>query len=371
MAFKFNFTNEDLDLEDTEENQQLESSLNDLSIDETDDINKIPSREYDILSSPLPSVIQADILQVPTVEKPIYKRTLADVKFQMAEQDTLVEEQDDKEVISMLNLSGNTDLIKGVYEGGFKTWECSIDMVQYLSGLPEDQISNKKILELGCGSSLPALYLLSHSHTNRVDVQDYNDQVIRYITIPNILLNTVLTVEEPSSKVVEEEIQEESSSEEEEDDEEDEDEDDDEDKRIEEDVDTCDVEAQISAETIPTMLKLVSERTRAFVGDWSTLPEQLNVDQEKYDMIVTSETIYAEHALPDLISVFQKALKKPNGVCYVAAKTVYFGVGGGILPFCNALLNSKDESGDRMKFEKVFESNSTVKREILKVSWDL
>lgn len=31
-------------------------------------------------------------------------------------------------------------------------------------------------------------------------------------------------------------------------------------------------------------------------------------------MIVTSETIYAEHALPDLIHVFQKALKKPDGV---------------------------------------------------------
>lgn len=129
------------------------------------------------------------------------------------------------------------------------------------------------IFKLGCGSSLPALYLLSHSNTNRVDVQDYNDQVIRYITIPNILLNTVLTVEEPSSKAVKEE--EESSSEEEE--EEDDEEDDDEDKRIEEDVDTCDVEAQISAETIPTMLKLVSERTRAFVGDWSTLPVNIYV----------------------------------------------------------------------------------------------
>jgi hypothetical protein len=55
---------------------------------------------------------------------------------------------------------------------------------------------------------------------------------------------------------------------------------------------------------------------------------------------------------------------------YVAAKTVYFGVGGGILPFCNLLRNSKDESGDKMKYEKVFESSSTVKREILKVSWD-
>lgn len=56
---------------------------------------------------------------------------------------------------------------------------------------------------------------------------------------------------------------------------------------------------------------------------------------------------------------------------YVAAKTVYFGVGGGILPFCNLLAQTKDASGDKMKFEKVFESESTVKREILKVSWEL
>jgi protein-histidine N-methyltransferase len=56
---------------------------------------------------------------------------------------------------------------------------------------------------------------------------------------------------------------------------------------------------------------------------------------------------------------------------YVAAKTVYFGVGGGILPFCNLLSDTKDESGDKMKYEKVFESTSTVMREILKVSWDL
>lgn len=66
----------------------------------------------------------------------------------MAEQDNLVDEHPDKDVVSMLNLSGNSDLIKGVYEGGFKTWECSIDMVQYLSGLPEEQVTNKKVLEV-------------------------------------------------------------------------------------------------------------------------------------------------------------------------------------------------------------------------------
>lgn len=99
-------------------------------------------------SSPLPNIIQADILQIPTVEKPIFKRTLEDVKFQMAQQDSITDEDPDKDVANMLNLSGNTDLIKGVYEGGFKTWECSIDMVQYLSGLPQDQINNKRVLEV-------------------------------------------------------------------------------------------------------------------------------------------------------------------------------------------------------------------------------
>ncbi|KAI8645110.1 hypothetical protein BD408DRAFT_412258 [Parasitella parasitica] len=370
MAFKFNFTNDDLDLEDNEENQQLESSLHDLSIDEKkEELSQIPSREYDILSSPLPSVIQADILRIPLLEKTLFKRTLADVKFQMAEQDNLVDDKQETNVVNMLNLSGNSDLIKGVYEGGFKTWECSIDMVQYLSGLPEEQLTNKRVLELGCGSSLPSLFLLTHSNTNRVDVQDYNDQVIRYITLPNILLNTILTVQEPASSTVNEEQDSEVDSED--DDDQEEEEDDDDEKRIEQDVDTCDAEAEISSENIPTMLQQLASRTRAFVGDWSSLPAQLNVDHEKYDMIVTSETIYAEHALPDLISVFQKALKKPYGVCYVAAKTVYFGVGGGILPFCQLLAKTQDDDGDKLKYEKVFESASTVKREILKVSWDL
>ncbi|KAI7905532.1 uncharacterized protein BX663DRAFT_500055 [Cokeromyces recurvatus] len=312
MAFRFNFTNEELDIEDTEENQQLESSLHDLSIDE-EQLNKIPSQEYDILSSPLPSVIQADIINIPNVNIPLYKRTLADVQFQMAQQDQIIENQDDnteKEVLDMLNLTGNTDLIRGVYEGGFKTWECSVDLVQFLSSLSEDQITHKRVLELGCGSSLPSLFLLSHSQTNRVDVQDYNSQVIRYITIPNILLNTVLSVQEPT--INNEEMEEEDDDED--DNENNVEEEEEEDKRIEEDPITCDAEAEIQPEKIPTMLKQVHSRTRAFVGDWSSLPDQLNVDQEKYDMIVTSETIYAEHALPDLIQVIQKALKKPNGI---------------------------------------------------------
>ncbi|KAG1560364.1 hypothetical protein G6F49_002767 [Rhizopus delemar] len=369
MAFKFNFTSEDLDLEETEENQQLESSLHDLSLEENNaETPKIPSKEYDITSSPLPQVIQADRLLINNVPYPIYKRTLADVRFQLAQQDNFVDNDTDKEVISMLSLSGNSDLIKGVYEGGFKTWECSIDMVEYLSSLPKDETSNKKILELGCGSSIPSLYLLSCNESNKVDIQDYNEQVIRYVSIPNILLNSVLNVQEPAV-TNEEEPQLDTSSESEEEEEEEEGEEDE--KRIEEDPVTCDAEAEIATEQIPTMLQQVNARTRAFFGDWSTLPERLGNDQGQYDMIVTSETIYAEHSFSDLTRVFQKALKKPDGVCYIGAKTVYFGVGGGILPFCNFLKKSVDEQGHKLKYEKVFESARPIKGEILKVTWDL
>lgn len=98
-------------------------------------------------ASPLPSVIQADVLRIPNVDRPLYKRTLADVKFQMAKQDTLTGDSEEAHVANMLDLNSNSDLIRGVYEGGFKTWECSIDLVQYLAKLEEKDRCNKYILE--------------------------------------------------------------------------------------------------------------------------------------------------------------------------------------------------------------------------------
>jgi hypothetical protein len=41
------------------------------------------------------------------------------------------------------------------------------------------------------------------------------------------------------------------------------------------------------------------------------------------------------------------------------------------LPFRELVNKAIDEDGDKFKVEKVFESDSTVKREILKVSWAL
>jgi protein-histidine N-methyltransferase len=40
----------------------------------------------------------------------------------------------------------------------------------------------------------------------------------------------------------------------------------------------------------------------------------LSDNANKYDMIVTSETVYSEESIPGLVKVLQNTLKKPDGV---------------------------------------------------------
>lgn len=61
-----------------------------------------------------------------------------------------------------------------------------------------------------------------------------------------------------------------------------------------------------------------------------------------------------------------QCLSKSNGVCYVAAKSFYFGVGGGIAAFVEMV--AKD---GEMKCEVVstIEDGLSTKREILALRW--
>lgn len=47
-------------------------------------------------------------------------------------------------------LEAPSDLVPGVYEGGLKTWECSLDLVSYLDGIgfSSEDLRNKRILEV-------------------------------------------------------------------------------------------------------------------------------------------------------------------------------------------------------------------------------
>lgn len=46
-------------------------------------------------------------------------------------------------------LDAPSDLLPGVYEGGLKTWECSLDLVEYLeSKRPFSRYSGKRVIEV-------------------------------------------------------------------------------------------------------------------------------------------------------------------------------------------------------------------------------
>jgi len=49
-------------------------------------------------------------------------------------------------------LEAPSDLVPGVYEGGLKTWECSLDLVDYLDQIRETEmfrgIRGKRVLEV-------------------------------------------------------------------------------------------------------------------------------------------------------------------------------------------------------------------------------
>ncbi len=81
------------------------------------------------------------------------------------------------------------DLISGTYEGGYKVWECSLDLVNYMyenqSGLPG---TNSSVLELGCGHGYPGIAALKLGFSS-VLFSDLNAEVLVESTWPNIVVN--------------------------------------------------------------------------------------------------------------------------------------------------------------------------------------
>ncbi len=84
-------------------------------------------------------------------------------------------------IIKSAKIPENTDLVKGIYEGGIKIWECSIDLLNFLPSIYENiNLNNVNILELGCGHGLPGIYLLLKG--GNVTFQDFNKEVLDIIT---------------------------------------------------------------------------------------------------------------------------------------------------------------------------------------------
>lgn len=87
-----------------------------------------------------------------------------------------------------------SDLIPGVYEGGMKVWECSIDLVEYLEEIKAHlpPIDRSKVIELGCGHGFPAIEAINLGYKDVV-FSDFNIEVLSEVCWPNLLLNCNLT----------------------------------------------------------------------------------------------------------------------------------------------------------------------------------
>lgn len=83
----------------------------------------------------------------------------------------------------------------------------------------------------------------------------------------------------------------------------------------------------------------------------------------KYDIVLTSETIYESNNISSLMQLMKKILIA-GGCAYVAAKTHYFGCSGGIEQF------RRECEAEGCTVEVVYVHGDTVRREILKVMFN-
>ena len=104
------------------------------------------------------------------------RRDLFDARFQLISMDTdgAAPDRTSQPAEDTLGfLDAPSDLVPGVYEGGLKTWECSIDLAECLhKTLDNDtgrRLKGKSILEVRhCGKSRLVVEVVSYSRSSTV-----------------------------------------------------------------------------------------------------------------------------------------------------------------------------------------------------------
>lgn len=193
-------------------------------------------------------------------------------------------------LVSVPGLYSDLDLERGKYEGGFKVWESTRDLVKFITEdnsvigeLLQRQSKKFKALELGAGASLPSLALLNRliedqnfTSDYRIHCQDYNWQVLASLTLLNFAANL------PRSYF----------------------------------------EALVESKCL-----------RFFHGDWKDFKKQSSY---KYDLIMMSEVLYNSENYDSLFNLLNRHLKR-NGYILIATKNTYFGLSGGLYSWLDYL----------------------------------
>jgi hypothetical protein len=253
-----------------------------------------------------------------------------------------------------------TDLVSGVYEGGLKVWECSVDLCRYFQ--ENHVVLHGAVLEIGCGHGLPGCWALKQARSRQesgfveagddqqttvVVFTDFNEFVLHSVTIPNIILNFTTTTSENDS-----------------------------------DDSTTEIDSS-----------WLSKHVALGYGDWISMSDQLRdslgrhqqqqqqptmiPSDGKFDCILSAETTYSPVAAKETAFLLFQHLKHGSGVAYIATKRYYFGVGGGSDCFRHALstLNHKNttisDKAPQLYAETiaVYDNGVGNIRELFRVKW--
>lgn len=348
MGFTFGFTEDienDVDMnqenDDIEKNNSFVNPIDNVSINQRP---KLYTLEELCKLSFLNTRITYEPIEIEN-DTTLFRRELFDVRHQLMMEDSSSINEGKEEFNILIGETGE-DLKNGVYEGGLKSWECSYDMI---SKLKEKKIVDKwqldgknqlNVIELGCGTSLPTLYILKTLFTAnnnkkteiRVVLSDYNFDVLRLVTLPNILLNwcfSVLTNEELIQLQQRDDVDGEGN--------------------------IRDGEIDITDRLVCYFINWMKENKieiNFISGSWCR--EFMDIvkgivpcigQQECNSIVMTSETIYSPDILPVISEMMVEfaQLQKGRGVALLSAKDIYFGVGGSIVE-CIRYLKSRGVS---------------------------
>ncbi|KAH9988825.1 hypothetical protein BJV74DRAFT_773312, partial [Russula compacta] len=310
----------------------------------------------------------------------LVRRDLFDARFQLLTAQGNDSKRDSDEqtaaAASFEFVDAPADLVPGAYEGGLKTWECALDLAAYLDrdvlgAAAGRRVRGQRVLELGCGTAVPTLLLLDRlfAHlasepkaTAETDIhlQDYNRSVLELVTLPNILLAWCPSVLLAHSIPISHEAS---------------------------PMNKIDIPGGLTVTrallaAFTASLDAHKVRLRFFAGGWSSLSERRGQGTPPapppYDIVLASETIYRPDALGAFLSVLRTAAvvapscchddqevvrPPPPPLCLVAAKVVYFGVGGGVQGFVRGV---EEENGT---VRTVWEHREGVGRVIMRVEW--
>eukprot|EP01038_Epipyxis_sp_PR26KG_P014658 gene14658-19693_t len=213
---------------------------------------------------------------------------------------------------SSIHLDENSDIISGVYEGGNKVWECSLDLtyllldtIQNNNCIPLPIPDNCKVIELGCGHGLPGIAALKLGFSS-VMFADLNEEVLLNRTWPNIILN-------------------------------------------------C-----------PDQIF----RASCVSGDWDNLSLNLFEYSEgskifmEFDVVLASETLYSPCHCKKFVLMLERHLSI-TGVAIIATKRYYFGVGGGTIELERHLELSS--TNFKLSYLKQIQDGASNIREILEI----